>query len=183
MAKKNFRTDLVTGYFDVKIYNATKPREQWLTKQNGDSITFVVSLGEKTPEWTNGNIKSYTDKKGNPRQIAKVKIGASCIFYNENKERINRPDNNDLDGKRFEAFIVGTDLGQNADNKASGLWANAIMLREVQVEQFGDCSFDDNATYTHTQYTPQAAAAGAARQPVRQPAAIPPTKAADELPF
>lgn len=178
MAKKTFRTDLVTGYFDVKIYNATKPREQWLTKQNGDSITFVVSLGERTPEWTNGNVKSYTDKNGNPRQIAKVKIGASCVFYNESKERINRPDNNDLDGKRFEAFIVGTDLGQNVDNKASGLWANAIMIREVQVEQFGDCSFGVS------QYAPPTAAADPiAQQPVQQPAAIPPTKAADELPF
>lgn len=175
MAKKYFRTDLVTGYFDVKIYNATKPREQWLTKQNGDSITFVVSLGERMPEWANGNIKSYKDKSGNDRQIAKIKIGGSCVFYNESKERINRPDNNYLDGKRFEAFIVGTDLGKNDANKASGLWANAIMLREVQVEQFGDCNFGDNAT----QYTPPTAAAPIAQQP----AAIPPTKAADVLPF
>lgn len=174
--KRQFKTPLVSGYFDVKIYNASKPREQWLVKQDGDTITFNASLGTNTPEWVGDNIKSYTNKQGQQANMARVKIGSSCIFYNDKKQKIARPCNNDLNGRKYEAFIAGTDLGHN-EQKASGLWANAIMIREVEVAAFGDDDNFDNAT----QYTPPTAAP-IAQQPV-QPTQPIQQQAADKLPF
>lgn len=141
--KRTFKTNKVEGYFDCRIYNATKPREQWLLKGDNDTISFIVSKTDDLA-FAGENIKTYTDKNGNTRQIVRIKISCNCRFYDEHKNQVPRPTIKALDGKRFECYINGTDLGlNNGQMKANGLWASAVMFKELQFDDFNNVDFGE----------------------------------------
>ena len=141
--KRTFKTNKVEGYFDCRIYNASKPREQWLLKGDNDTISFIVSRADNL-EFAGENIKEYTDKNGNVRQLVRIKISNNCRFYDEHKNQVPRPTIKALDGKRFECYINGTDLGRdNEAMKANGLWASAILFKEIQFDDFSDIDFGE----------------------------------------
>lgn len=141
--KRTFKSNKVEGYFDCRIYNATKPREQWLLKGDNDTISFIVSRADNL-EFAGENIKAYTDKNGTARQLVRVKVSSNCRFYDEHKNQVPRPTIKALDGKRFECYINGTDLGKNnGQMKANGLWASAILFKEVQIDDFSNIDFGD----------------------------------------
>ena len=141
--KRTFKTAKVEGYFDCRIYNASKPREQWLLKGDNDTISFIVSKADNL-EFAGENIKEYIDKNGNARQLVRIKVSSNCRFYDEHKNQVPRPTIKALDGKRFECYINGTDLGRdNGQMKANGLWASAILFKEIQFDDFNAIDFGE----------------------------------------
>ena len=173
----NFKTpNALRAFFNVRSYK--KPEE---LEPDGGNISMLLSCGANQPTWCGGFEQQYTDKQGNNKWSVKVKIGATCRFYDSAKQPIPRPAHADLAQGRYEVIVAGSILPKDPAKplKASGLWASHIMLNKIEVSPF-----DENDNFANaTQYAPQAAAAPIAQQPVQQPATIPPTKAADELPF
>ena len=161
MAKKEFKTPTITGYFDVKEFALSKPREQWAIKSEGAQITFSYST-DTAPTW-NPTAKQYTNKEGKVKYQTRIKIGSKCVWYNESKQIVPKPLNSELNGKQYEVMIIGNDLGVASEPmKASGLWAQAIMFKERQrnffdeVEGFG--SEEPNVVSEPTQAQAQAQA-------------------------
>lgn len=69
-------TDLLEGYFDVKIYQEGKPREQWRTKSDDDNITFGF-ITREAGEFSQF-AKQFTNKDGEQMHRVTFKIGRNC---------------------------------------------------------------------------------------------------------
>jgi hypothetical protein len=128
----------IEGYFDVRIYNATLPREQWQVKSANDVIAFV----SKNLELTEGGefLKTIEKQDGSTYTLAKFKIGKNCKFYDSHAKAIERPQPAELDGKRFEVNLVYNVLpkDEKQPTKACGLWVDAIMLHEIEANPFAE---------------------------------------------
>lgn len=141
MAQANIIQSL-QGYFDVRDFNAKKPREQWAIKGNDTTISFGVKY-ETLPDEFKQYAKPYTDRNGNQRYIVRFKIGANCKWFDKTGTVTPRPDNTYLDGKPFEVTIQYATLnGDPTKKEASGYWCNAIMFREVNTNPFDGIAFE-----------------------------------------
>lgn len=137
------KTENLTGYFDVKEYNSKKSRENWTLKNNNDTIAFSVVYKEKPAL----DCREYKNKDGEMRYAVRFKIGKGCRWFNERAEQVERPDNADLDKKRFEVQIDYVKLdGDPAKKEASGYWVNAIMFREFVFNPFQPWIVPDEQT-------------------------------------
>lgn len=138
------KTGNLIGFFDVRKYDAKKQRDNWPLKSNDDKITFGVSYKEKPEELDS---KEYTNKDGETRYAVKFKIGKGCRWFNEYAQQVARPDNAELDKKRFEVQIDYVKLDGDPEKKeASGYWANAIMFREYVFNPFEPWQIPDETT-------------------------------------
>ena len=128
----------IEGYFDVRIYNATLPREQWAIKSNNDIISFVAR-DVQLPEGKEFS-KAITRPDGTTYSLCKFKIGKNCKYYDGHAKAIERPQPAELDGKRFEVNLVYNVLpkDEKQPTKACGLWVDAIMLREIEANPFAE---------------------------------------------
>lgn len=132
----NKTTDLLEGYFDVKIYQDGKPREQWRMKADDDNITFSF-ITREAGEFSQF-AKQFTNKDGEQMHRVTFKIGRNCHWYNERAEQVERPSSAELDGKRFRVKMVYRALlpDPNNDKSPRGYWASAIMFKECQSNPF-----------------------------------------------
>lgn len=138
------KTGNLIGFFDVRKYDAKKQRDNWPLKSNDDTITFGVSYKEKPEELDS---KEYTNKDGETRYAVKFKIGKGCRWFNEYAKQVERPDNADLDKKRFEVQLDYVKLDGDPNKKeASGYWVNAIMFREYVFNPFQPWVVPDEPT-------------------------------------
>lgn len=133
-------TNQLTGYFDVRVYNERVAKENWKLKGNEDNITFGVSLAADDPgikDFTEFG-KPYTDRNGNQRVRVNFKIGNRCRWYDEQAQPMEKPDNADLDGKKYEAVIQYNTLSADPSNpmEPRGYWVNQIQIREVMQNPF-----------------------------------------------
>lgn len=136
------RLDHVKGYFDVREFNAKKTRQERTIKGNDATITFdVVFDGEDLPEQVAKYAKSY-EKDGKTRFIVKFKVSKSCKWFeqiNGHVTAVARPDNVDLDGKRFDCCIDFKELnGDPNKQEACGYWANGLLYSEDASDMFAD---------------------------------------------
>lgn len=136
------RLDHVKGYFDVREYNAKKQRQERTIKGNDATITFdVLFNGEQLPEQVAKHAKSY-EKDGKTRFIVKIKVSKTCKWFeqiNGHVTAVARPDNTDLDGKRFECCVDFRELnGDPNKQEACGYWANGILFKEDESDMFAD---------------------------------------------
>lgn len=128
------RLDYVKGYFDVREYNAKKVRAERTMKGNDTTITFdVLYAGEELPPELAAYAKEY-EKDGHVRYAVKFKVSSNTKWFGKTGgkvTKINRPDNADLDGKRFECCIDFRQLDGDASKmEARGYWVNGILIKE-----------------------------------------------------
>jgi hypothetical protein len=147
MAKEQFMTKKITGYFDVREYKEGKSREQRRLLSNTETIGFTVSFNADDAE-----LQQYlqfakpVEKNGVTRYYVSFKINYKCNWFDENAQPIERPDSSYLENKPFEVIIryavvvpqgVFVPTPQNPiDKRARGYWANAIQFREVATNPF-----------------------------------------------
>lgn len=136
------RLDHVKGYFDVREFNAKKTRQERTIKSNDTTITFDVLFdGEDLPEQVAKYAKSY-EKDGRTRFIVKIKVSNKCKWFeqiNGHVTAVARPDNVDLDGKRFDCCVDFRELnGDPNEREACGYWANGILFKEDESDMFAD---------------------------------------------
>ena len=140
MAKETKVSDILTGWFDVKVYNERIARENWKLKGEDDQIAFTVTFaaGDTAAMPFAAHGKPYTDGSGHPRLRVNFKIGKRCTWFDEQARPIAKPLNSSLDGKQYECVIQYSTLDGDPTNPKSprGYWANAIQLREVQRNPF-----------------------------------------------
>lgn len=147
---KETKKTRLTGYFSVREYQPNVPLKEQRILEEGKQIAFISSLdaepregepaefaelrAEGTPYEYNTNQGAFVKKVR-----VKIKIGKFCEWYKE------KPQNADLDGKRFEAYIqyVKKDKNPSKPLAASGLWANAIAIREVKQSSFDSDPFGE----------------------------------------
>lgn len=130
------KTNKLTGYFDVKEYNAKKPREQWKTKGNDEVISFGVIFKECPAEFEK-YAKEYQNKDGEKRYAVKFKIGSKCRWFDKRAKNVERPTNDSLHNKRFECQLMYNQLdGDPSQKEASGYWVNAIQFSEYVENPF-----------------------------------------------
>lgn len=128
-------TDLIEGFFDVRIYQDGKPREQWRLKNDDDNISFSCSLTKV------GDFERFAkkfEKNGETYYRVTFKIGRNCRWYNERAEAVARPSNESLDGKRFAAKVQYREvIPEDMSGKAPrGYWVSAIMFKAIDDNPF-----------------------------------------------
>ena len=147
MAKEQFMTKKLTGYFDVREYKEGKSREQRRLLSNTETIGFTVSFNADDSE-----LQQYlqfakpVEKNGVTRYYVSFKINYKCNWFDENAQQTDRPDSSYLENKPFEVIMryavvipqgVFVPTPQNPiDKRAKGYWVNAIQFREVLTNPF-----------------------------------------------
>lgn len=171
-------TQRLIGYFDVKVYNPKKPRDQWETTPEGNKIGFRCTFdGAHLPQELAGRAKQYTDRSNNARFAVEFKVGNNCKWFNARGEQIDKPLNTALDGVKYEAIIDYKELnGDPSKMEACGYWVNAIMVQEVVTNPFEGMAFDTTPRAEQPTQTAEEVAAA----PVESEA---PKQYADKLPF
>lgn len=140
MAKELKLTQMLTGWFDVRVFNERIARENRQIKGENDNIGFSVSFAAGDPAAvafaTHG--KPYADANGNQRLRVNFKIGRSCRWFDANTNPVAKPANIDLDGKQFEVVMQYNELEGDPSKPLSprGYWVDAIQFREVQQNPF-----------------------------------------------
>lgn len=124
------KTKKMSGFFDVKVYNAKLAREQWKNKGEDEAIIFGVTFSV-CPEEFQKYAKEYQNKEGETRFAVKFKIGNKARWFNGAAKPVEKPTNDTLHGKRFDCSLVYAQLdGDPANKEASGYWVNAIQFAE-----------------------------------------------------
>lgn len=147
MAKEQFMTKKLTGFFDVREYKEGKSREQRRLLSNTETIGFTVSFNADDPEFQQYlQFAKPVEKNGATRFYVSFKINYKCNWFDENAQPTERPDSSYLENKPFEVimrYVVVIPQGvfvptpQNPiDKRAKGFWVNAIQFREAQANPF-----------------------------------------------
>ena len=131
MATQAQRTSLVSGWFDCRIYRNGVAKEARPMKQDGDTIAFSLSFAEYPQEFASGaEFIKRKDVNGQGRYYVTIKVGRICAFFDKSGKKIDRPKNEEIDGKRFDAVIQYKVLkGDAAKMEPRGFWADAIQMR------------------------------------------------------
>lgn len=144
------RMDDLSGYFDVRKYKAEKDQNERGFKAADDMVTFGVAFDpEHLPKELANRAKTVQRKKdGSIYMLVKFKIGKVCKWFEKQNGRVKeiaRPDNKELDGKRYDVCIDYREL--NGDPKkleACGYWVNAILITGVESIYFADLNEQEN---------------------------------------
>ena len=99
------RMDDLSGYFDVRKYDAKKAPNDRALKSADSMVTFGVAFDpERLPKELANRAKTVQRKKdGTTYMLVKFKIGNGCKWFEKQDGRvkeIERPSNEELDGKR-----------------------------------------------------------------------------------
>ena len=131
MATQAQRTSLVSGWFDCRIYRNGVAKEARPMKQDGDTIAFSLSFAEYPQEFASGaEFIKRKDVNGQARYYVTIKVGRICAFFDKSGKKIDRPKNEEIDGKRFDAIIQYKVFKGDADKmEPRGFWADAIQMR------------------------------------------------------
>ena len=164
------RLDNLSGYFDVRVYKAQKPREQRKVAKQDETITFgVVFKPNDLPQQVSKYAHAYKDKNGEDRMFVTFKISKGCKFFQKRNGRvtaIERPDHAGLEGKRFDACIDFRELnGDPAQKEACGYWANGILISESESSMFADLN-DPETTPEPTETETETETAEAVEEPL-----------------
>ena len=131
--QQSHRTQLVSGWFDCRIYRNGVAKEARPMKQDGDTVAFSMSFAEYPQEFADAGGAEYIkskDANGLKRYYVSVKVGRICAFFDKSGKKIDRPKNVDIDGKRYDCIIQYKVLnGDPAKMEPRGLWADAMQMR------------------------------------------------------
>lgn len=157
------QTEKQTAIFDCKQYNAKLPKEQWRVLSNDETVQLTITYPvEALPEDFKQNgqpdefvrlYSSKTEKENaqhesraavNDRAAVRFKVGANCKWFDKYGKATQRPDNTELDGKRYEVVVDFARKARNISDKLApcGYWANAIMFREIEESPFAGKEFE-----------------------------------------
>ena len=106
--QQSHRTQLVSGWFDCRIYRNGVAKEARPMKQDGDTVAFSMSFAEYPQEFADAGGAEYIkskDANGLKRYYVSVKVGRICAFFDKSGKKIDRPKNVDIDGKRYDCII------------------------------------------------------------------------------
>lgn len=128
-------TNKLQGWFDVKIYNDRKPREEWKLRGDDENIAFTTTLED--PGAFAKFAKPY-ERDGKIYYRVTFKIGPKARWYDENAHEIARPSNAELDGEKFEVRIQYREVipAPGNDKAPRGYWVNSIQIQKVNVNPF-----------------------------------------------
>lgn len=137
------RLDKVSGYFDVRVYNAKKTRDQREIASQDHTISFGVCFTpEKLPKEVSKYARPFDRKDGSKGMYVGFKISKGCRFFikeNGRVKQVERPQHAELENKRYEACIDFRELnGDPTKQEAYGYWANGILIAEAVSEMFAD---------------------------------------------
>ncbi len=151
------RIDNLSGYFDVREYNAKKPAQERAFKSQDATITFGVAFdNDHLPKELSNHAKNVQRKDGNGSyMLVKFKIGAKAKWFAKIGGKVTemaRPALEDLDGKRYEACIDYRELnGDPAKQEACGYWANGLLIKEAESNMFDDLNDEQAEQSTRVQ--------------------------------
>lgn len=189
------QTDKLIAVFDCKQYNAKLPKEQWRVLSNDETVqlTITYSINQLPDDFKQEGqpdefLRLYTSKaekesaaKENraavsDRAAVRFKVGANCKWFDKYGKATKRPDNTELDGKRYEVVVDFARKPRDLSNKLApcGYWANAIMFREVEDSPFAGKEFEKDDTDAEPEPTQEPA-------PAPQPSYPEPTPAQREI--
>ena len=146
------RLDNVSGYFDCREFDADRTMKAD-TQQIAFNLTFTP---DKLPEVVAEFAKESKHKDGTRYFKVRMKIGRKCKFLRKENgfvRHINRPTNEELDGKRWNVCLDFNALhGDSTKKEASGYWLNGILLQGTQSDMFAD--LNEEGADTNTEHLP-----------------------------
>ena len=147
-----FRTQLLSGYFDCRVFRQGVAKENRQMKPEGDTIGFNVSFSEYPQDLAKNGATEYireADINGLKRWYITFKVGRICRFFDKDGKHIDRPANADLDGKRWDVCIQYKVLnGDAAKLQPRGLWADAVQLKPADEITFAPMDGSQPASST-----------------------------------
>lgn len=128
----------LTGYFDVRTFNARVDRALWKIKGEEDNITFRAVLTYEQARELQLTGKEFTGKDGARMVAVTFKIGNRCRWFDEMAQETGKPNNETLDGVRFNVNVQYREVLPDPKNPMSprGYWANAIQVQKVDSNPF-----------------------------------------------
>lgn len=131
MQKKEFLTEKMTGFFEVRVWKDNTPIENRKIKAEDEAIKFNV-ICASAPERFSNFAKQYKNKDDEDRWRVTFKIGPNAKWFDIAAQPIDKPSNAELDGKRYDVRIQGVELVPDdlSGKAARGYWANAIQIAE-----------------------------------------------------
>lgn len=128
-----FRTKVLSGYFNCRVYRNGVAKEARQMKQDGENITFDVGFAEYPKELTADGGTEFikeTEVNGLKRWYVSFKVGKICRFFDKEGKKMDRPSNLTLDSKRWDACLQYKVLHGDASKlQCRGFWADAIQLK------------------------------------------------------
>lgn len=164
------KTNFISGRFNCREFKKECQFGQRALMGDDSRIKFDVTYpADKVPTEFAKHARIWTPSDGAPMAIVSFKVGQRCRWFgvtaDGKSEQIKRPTNTYLDGiddlngirRKFDARILYNVLeGDPAKMEASGLWVDAILIREVDVNPFDDDE-DEDADAADTSTAPAAA--------------------------
>lgn len=149
------RLDNVSGYFDVRVYNAKKTRDQRDVASQEQTITFgTVFSPDNLPKEVSKYAHAFERKDNTQGMAVYFKCGKNCKFFKKENGRvvaIERPQHADLENVRYEACIDFRELnGDPQKQEACGYWANGILIKEAESNMFADLNEETAETPANT---------------------------------
>ena len=128
----------LSGFFDVKIFNARVDRSLWKIKGEEDNITFRAVMPYQQARERQLTGKEFTGKDGARLVAVTFKIGGRCRWFDEMAQEIGKPTNDLLDGVRYNVNVQYREVLPDPTNPMSprGYWANAIQAQKVERNPF-----------------------------------------------
>ena len=127
------RTQMLSGYFDCRVFRNGVAKEKRPMKQDGETIAFSVGFREYPNELAADGGAEFireTEVNGLKRWYVSFKVGRICAFFDRNGQRGERPTNEMLDGKRWDAVLQYKVLHGDATKlQPRGFWVDAIQIR------------------------------------------------------
>lgn len=137
---QSHKTQMLSGYFDCRVFRNGVAKESRPMKQDGETISFSVGFSEYPDAFkVDGGDEFIKETIVNDakRWYVTFKVGKICAFFDRNGQRAERPTNEMLDGKRWDVCLQYKVLhGDAAKLQPRGFWADAIQLKPADEISF-----------------------------------------------
>lgn len=124
----NYRIENVEGYFDCRQYKANTPRSSRIMIENGGRIIFSVAFMDEELE-QHPELKDFANKseKSGLNFVGFKIFPKNCKLFTASAKQIEFPDNNLIDGGRFEANLVYS-VKHGTGTELNGCYVNAMQI-------------------------------------------------------
>lgn len=124
----NYRIENVEGYFDCRQYKANTPRSSRIMIENGGRIIFSVAFMDEELE-QHPELKDFANKseKSGLNFVGFKIFPKNCKLFTASAKQIEFPDNNLIDGGRFEANLVYS-VKHGVGTELNGCYVNAMQI-------------------------------------------------------
>lgn len=124
------KTGKVIGMFDCRVFKKDTPRAKRNFVADGERINISVGFTDEELEELD-ELKEFAhySEKSNKNYVTFKVFPKNCRLYNASATKVAWPDNEDIDGSRFEMIIdFSVKHGKPGTTELNGLYVNNLQV-------------------------------------------------------